>query len=111
MASAVGEWNDKKITAIDLGTPGAPALSVNGAAVTLTGTLPGLNGLSQDDMQNGVAYHHFAEVEITINIVAGENTVVLTSGSKGCNVDKIMITTDAQLTFTRTNNLQRPGSH
>lgn len=111
LASAVGEWNDKKITAIELGKDGAPTLAVNGAAVSLTGTLPGLNGLSQDDMQNGVAYHHFAEVEITINIVAGENTVVLTSGSKGCNVDKIMITTDAQLTFTRTNNLQRPGSH
>lgn len=62
-------------------------------------------------MQNGVAYHNFTEVEITINIVAGENTVVLTSGSKGCNVDKIMITTDAQLTFNKTNNSQRPGSH
>ncbi len=112
LASSVGEWGDKKITAIELGTEGAPTLSVNGADVSLAGkTLPGLSGLSQDDMQNGVAYHNFTEVEITINIVAGENTVVLTSGSKGCNVDKIMITTDAQLTFNKTNNSQRPGSH
>ncbi len=108
MASAVGTWNDLKITAIDLGAEGAPALSVNGAAVSLAGkTLEGLNGLTLPDMQNGVAYHHFTEVEITINIVAGENTVVLTSGSKGCNVDKIMITTDAKLEFVRTNNSDR----
>ncbi len=112
MASAVGSWEAQKITAIELGTDGAPTLAVNGTAVSLAGnTLKGLDGLSQADMQNGVAYHNFTEVEITINIVAGENTVVLTSGSNGCNVDKIMITTDAQLTFTRTNNLQRPGSH
>lgn len=112
MASAVGSWEAQKITAIELGTDGAPTLAVNGTAVSLAGnTLKGLGGLSQADMQNGVAYHNFTEVEITINIVAGENTVVLTSGSNGCNVDKIMITTDAQLTFTRTNNLQRPGSH
>lgn len=108
MASAVGTWDDLKITAIDLGAEGAPALSVNGAAVSLAGkTLEGLNGLTLPDMQNGVAYHHFTEVEITINIVAGENTVVLTSGSKGCNVDKIMITTDAKLEFVRTNNSDR----
>lgn len=108
MASAVGTWDDLKITAIDLGAEGAPALSVNGAAVPLAGkTLEGLNGLTLPDMQNGVAYHHFTEVEITINIVAGENTVVLTSGSKGCNVDKIMITTDAKLEFVRTNNSDR----
>lgn len=108
MASAVGTWDDLKITAIDLGAEGAPALSVNGAAVPLAGkTLEGLNGLTLPDMQNGVAYHHFTEVEITINIVAGENTVVLTSGSKGCNVDKIMIDTDAKLEFVRTNNFDR----
>lgn len=108
MASAVGTWDDLEITAIDLGAEGAPALSVNGAAVSLAGkTLEGLNGLTLPDMQNGVAYHHFTEVEITINIVAGENTVVLTSGSKGCNVDKIMITTDAKLEFVRTNNSDR----
>lgn len=108
MASAVGTWDDLKITAIDLGAEGAPALSVNGAAVPLAGkTLEGLKGLTLPDMQNGVAYHHFTEVEITINIVAGENTVVLTSGSKGCNVDKIMITTDAKLEFVRTNNSDR----
>ena len=108
MASAVGTWDDLKITAIDLGAEGAPALSVNGAAVSLAGKpLEGLNGLTLPDMQNGVAYHHFTEVEITINIVAGENTVVLTSGSKGCNVDKIMITTDAKLEFVRTNNSDR----
>lgn len=108
MASAVGTWGDLKITAIDLGAEGAPALSVNGAAVPLAGkTLEGLNELTLPDMQNGVAYHNFTEVKITINIVAGENTVVLTSGSKGCNVDKIMIDTDAKLEFVRTNNFDR----
>lgn len=112
LASSDGEWGDRLIRAIDLGAEGAPTLTVNDAAVSLEGkTLTGLDGLSQNDMQNGVAYHNFCEIEITIDIKAGENTVVLTSGSKGCNVDKIMIETDAQLSFTKTNNSARPASH
>ena len=58
-------------------------------------------------MQSGVAYSNFTEVELTVNLVAGDNTVVLTSGAKGCNPDKIMITTDAVLTFVNTDNSAR----
>ncbi len=112
LASAVGSWGDRKITEIDLGSEGAPTLTVNDAAVSLEGkTLTGLDGLTQNDMQNGVAYHNFCNVEITIDIKAGENNIVLTSGSKGCNVDKIMIETNAELVFARTNNSSRPASH
>jgi len=112
LASAVGSWGDRKIDEIDLGSEGAPTLKVNDADVSLAGkTLEGLDGLSMTDMQNGVAYHNFSEIELTIDIKAGENTIVLISGSKGCNVDKIMIETTAELTFTRTNNSARPSSH
>lgn len=112
MASSDGEWGDRMIREIDLGAEGAPVLTVNGEAVSLEGkTLAGLNDLTQDDMQNGVAYHNFCEIEITIDLVVGENTVVLTSGEKGVNVDKIMIKTDAELTFEKTDNSSRPASH
>lgn len=112
MASSVGSWNDKKITEIDLGAEGAPTLSVNNSAVSLEGKkLDGLDNLTQQDMQNGVAYHNFCDIVITINIVAGENTIVLTSGTKGVNVDKIMIATTTALEFSRTNNLSRPSAH
>lgn len=112
LASAVGQWSDKKITEIDLGAEGAPALAVNGTAVSLEGKkLTGLDGLTQADMENGVAYHNFCEIEITVDLKAGENTIVLTSGSKGCNVDKIMIATSGTLEFSKTNNSQRPASH
>lgn len=112
LASAVGQWSDRKISEIDLGSEGAPTFTVNGADVSLAGkTLTGLEGLSQDDMQNGVAYHNFCDIELTVDLKAGENTVVLTSGSKGCNVDKIMIKTDANLVFTKTDNSNRPASH
>lgn len=112
MASSVGSWNDKKITEIDLGAEGAPTLSVNNSAVSLEGKkLDGLDNLTQQDMQNGVAYHNFCDIVITINLVAGENTIVLTSGTKGVNVDKIMIATTTALEFSRTNNLSRPSAH
>ncbi len=112
IASSDGEWSDKLIREIDLGAEGAPVLSVNDAKVSLEGKkLTGLDNLTQQDMENGVAYHNFCEIEITIDIKAGENTVVLSSGTKGCNVDKIMLTTDGVLEFSKTNNSQRPGSH
>ena len=112
LASAVGSWDDRKISPIVIGSEGAPTLSVNNAAVDLTGhTIEGLDNLTQEDMSSGVAYSHFVEIELTVSLVAGDNTVVLTSGTKGCNVDKIMIATDIELAFSRTNNTDRPSSH
>lgn len=112
LASAVGQWSDRTISEVNLGDEGAPVLTVNGTEVSLADkSLPGLSDLTQDDMQNGVAYHNFADIEITVDFIAGENVIVLTSGSKGCNVDKIMIKTDAELEFTKTDNSSRPASH
>ncbi len=108
LASTDGTWDDQFIRELDLGADDAPTLSVNDAKVSLEGKkLDGLTGLTRDDMVSDVAYHNYCEIEITIDIVAGENTVVLTSGSKGCNVDKIMIKTDVKLIFVRTNNSDR----
>lgn len=112
IASAVGSWSDRKISPIVLGSEGAPTLKVNSADVDLTGhTIEGLDNLTQEDMSSGVAYSHFVDIELTVNLVAGDNTVVLTSGSQGCNVDKIMVTTNIELAFSRTNNTDRPSSH
>lgn len=112
LASAVGSWSDRKITEIDLNSEGAPVLTINGTTVSMEGkTLPGLDNLSQNDMQNGVAYHNFSDIVLTVDLVAGENVIVLTSGSQGCNVDKIMIKTDETITFEKTDNSGRPASH
>lgn len=112
MASAVGSWSDRRISEIDLGEEGAPTLTVNGTAISLEGKkLDGLDDLTQDDMSSGVAYSNFTEVTLTVTLKAGENVIVLTSGSKGCNVDKIMIETATQLSFVNTNNSSRPSSH
>lgn len=112
LASSDGEWSDKLIRPIALDQEGAPTLTVNNAPVSLEGqTLAGLENLTQADMQNGVAYHNFCEIVITVDLVAGDNSIVLTSGSKGCNVDKIMIKTDVELTFEKTDNSSRPSNH
>lgn len=108
ISSAVGSWSDRKIDEIDLNEDGAPTLKVNNADISLEGKkLEGLSDLTQGDMQSGVAYSNFTDVELTINLVAGENTVVLTSGAKGCNVDKIMVETTIELSFVKTNNSSR----
>ncbi len=108
LASTDGTWDDQFIREIDLGAKGAPTLKINNADVSLEGKkLDGLTGLTREDMTSDVAYHNYCEIEITVNLVAGENTVVLTSGAKGCNVDKIMIATDSKIEFFRTNNFDR----
>lgn len=110
LASAVGTWDDGQIFDIDLGEDGAPTLAVNGEAVSLEGkTIEGIakEDMTVQDMKDGMAYSCFREIELTVNLNAGENTVVLTSGAKGCNVDKIMIETDISLSFSRTNNSNR----
>ena len=108
-SSAVGDWAGRKITAIEMGTDGAPTLAVNDEVKDLAGQRIGetRSDFTQDDMQSGRAYSNFTELEITVQLVAGTNTVVFTSGTLGCNPDKIMIETDIELTFIKTNNNNR----
>ena len=52
-----------------------------------------------------------AEGAPTLSVNNSAVSIVLTSGSKGVNVDKIMIATTTALEFSRTNNLSRPSAH
>ncbi|MCD8295302.1 MAG: hypothetical protein LUE27_08695 [Clostridia bacterium] len=72
-------------------------LSVNGTTVALSGTLVGNSEMN---------YYNWGELTATIDLVKGENTIVLTidDSGLGINVDYIEITTKATLTWTETNN-------
>lgn len=111
-SSAVGEWAGKTITAIEMGEEGAPTVSFNGTDVDLTGQKIGKNKTFTDEElggDNNKMYWYFTDLEIEVDLVAGENTLVLTSGTLGCNPDKITIETDIELTFVKTNNNDRIG--
>ncbi len=112
MSSSSAPWGATSIPEVPLDGETAPAMKFNGAPLDVAGKkLEGLTGLAPDDTKNGVAYSHFTEVEFTIDLVAGENTVSITGGSAGCNPDKIMIKTDEVITFVNTNNSSRPSAH
>lgn len=109
-SSAVGEWSSRHIDAIEMGTEGAPSVSFNGTALDLSGkTIGKTKDFTQEELEgdNNKMYWYFTDLEIEVNLVAGENTLVLTSGEKGCNPDKITIETAIELTFVKTNNTGR----
>lgn len=111
IASAVGSWSDLKISEIDLADESAPVLSVNDTKIDLSGKkIEGLDNLTMADMQSGVAYSHFTEIEVKVNLKVGENNIVLAANGAGCNVDKIMIKTTANLSFVNTDNTSRISS-
>ncbi len=90
-------------------------LTVNGTAVNLIGTLPGVDPTPDETADSGYktidnAYYYFGTVEATVHLVAGENVIVITGPADGtsvCNPDKIIINTDATLTWKPTNNADR----
>ena len=110
----VGDWSDWAnmkfvLNPIDLAaaTTGADAtikLTNNGGdAIALTGTLPGLDPF---DMNAPGAWKYLGEGSGTIHLVKGENVIVLELIGKGVgiNVDKLVIDTNAKLTWTPTDN-------
>ncbi len=76
-------------------------LTVNGKNVALSGVFPG-----NDDDDETTTYYKWATATATIDLVKGENTIVLTCDDSGIavNVDYIEITTTASLTWKETNN-------
>lgn len=79
-------------------------LSVNGANVSLSGVLEGCTFDWTDFTGN---YYHWGTLTATIDLVKGENTIVLTCDNtyESCiNVDYIEITAAANLTWTETDN-------
>lgn len=91
---------------VDLSKNEYVTLKVNGTAVALEGTLPGLSELGWDMMANGAIYRNFGTGTAKIHLVAGENVIVLNAmgAQGGINVDKIVINCTAELSFQKTNN-------
>ena len=87
----------------------ALALTVNGATVAISGTLPG-GAVLPEDAEGGTAYM-IAEITVEVDLVAGENTIVFTSLGTGADynlyMDSLIVETDAELTFTETDNSDR----
>ncbi len=93
---------------IDFATQTAYKLTNNGTEITLSGKLPGLDPL---DMSDQAAWRNMGKVSGNVDLVAGENKIVLEivgaiegTFSSGLNVDKITINAPATLTWTPTTN-------
>lgn len=88
----------------------ALALTVNGAAVAVSGSIPGGAYLSEDVSKGALAYH-VADITVTVDLVAGENIIVFTAlgTTEEYNffMDCLIVETDAELTFTETDNSDR----
>lgn len=112
------------IKEMDLGSGKFVKLEVNGKEASLKGTLPGLEFVPADDFSNfmdfyGSYMNNYGTATAKIHLVAGENTITLTSLgytetpdggqpiSYGVNVDNIVIQAPATLTWTETDNTGR----
>lgn len=104
--SMAEDWSSLGMSEVDLSKNEYATLKVNGTAVALEGTLPGLSGLGWDMMANGAIYRNFGTGTAKIHLVAGENVIVLQGmgTQSGINIDKIIINASAELSFTKTNN-------
>lgn len=87
----------------------ALALTVNGASVAISGTLPG-GAVLPEDAEGGTAYI-IAEITVEVDLVAGENTIVFaslgTAAEYNLFMDSLVVETGAELTFTETDNSGR----
>ncbi len=114
------------IKEMDLGSGKFVKLEVNGKAASLSGKLPGLEFTPAEDFSNfgdfyGSCMNNYGTAKAKIHLVAGENTITLTSLgyvetpegegaqpiSYGINVDNIVIQAPATLTWTETDNSGR----
>lgn len=100
------DWSSMGMSEVDLSKNEYVALKVNGTAVALEGTLPGLSGLGFEMVYSGGIYRNFGTGTAKIHLVAGENVIVLNGmgTQSGINIDKIIINCDAELSFQKTNN-------
>ncbi len=91
------------------GDSGVVSITNNdGTAVTLSGSLPGLETL---DMSDATSWKNIGSLTGKIHLVKGENKIVLKidgtvdgAMSSGINVDKIVLKASADLTFSKTDN-------
>lgn len=87
----------------------AMEVTVNGAAVAISGSIP-QGATLPEDAEGGTAYN-IVEVKVNINLTQGENTIVCgalgTGETSNLFFDKIVVNTSANLTFTKTDNSER----
>lgn len=87
----------------------ALALTVNGAPVAISGSLPG-GAVLPETASGGTAYI-VAEITVEIDLVAGENVITFTSLGTSAEynlfMDSLIVNTSAELTFTETDNSGR----
>lgn len=97
-----------KLKEVDLSLNEYVKLTVNNEDKALTGTLPGLEGLTwQSDPS---IYKNFGTGTATVHLNKGENTIVLAAMNSqgGLNIDKIVISgTTVQLSYIPTDNSAR----
>lgn len=91
----------------------ALSLTVNGASVAITGSVPeGSATLSEEseDTEGALAYY-MGKTTVEVELAAGENTIVFTSLGTGEEynlfMDSLVVETSAELTFTQTDNSDR----
>ena len=84
-------------------------LSVGGTEKTLSGTLPGIDGLNWAALGNPAIYHNYGTGTVTVHLEKGTNVITLAAAHKtiGINIDKIVITSPQVITFTATDNSSR----
>ena len=87
----------------------ALALTVNGNAVAISGSLLG-GAVLPENASGGTAYI-VADITVTVELVEGENVIVFTSLGDSTQynlfMDKLIVDTNANLTFTKTDNSGR----
>lgn len=86
-------------------------LTVNGKNVAVRGQLFGGEASVPEDIEANTAYL-VSSITVTVDLVSGENVIkytVIGSNNDGCCffMDKIIVETDATLTFTQTDNSDR----
>ena len=99
-----------RVDAVDFSAEAPVKLKVNDTEVALTGVLPGLETIEVTDFS---FYRNFADtVTANINLVEGENTIVLVAPERlsVINVDKIIINCSAKLSYTPVDNSDFPSS-
>lgn len=82
-------------------------LLINGTQVTLNGTVTGLDTLSESSQADYSYYANYVgTVTATIQLKAGENTIVLKAPAENpkLNIDKIVVNCETKLSYVPVNN-------
>ncbi len=109
--SGVTDWGTGeglKMSPVDLSKNEYLKLSVGGVDQALSGTLPGIDGLNWSAL-NPSLYHNYGTGTVKVHLEKGANTITLSSVHKtiGINIDKLVVNSPVEVTFTPTDNSSR----